>query len=150
MTQQNNTKPFWEVKSLSEMSPEEWEALCDGCGKCCLVLLEDDETGDIWETDVGCKLFDSSCRRCTDYDNRHAKVPGCVKLSPETISTLSWMPESCAYRTLAEGRPLPSWHPLISGTKESVVTAGIAVPDSLHHEQDVPARDLQDHVTKQR
>ena len=120
-------RPFWEVKSLAEMSPAEWESLCDGCGLCCLVRFEDEVTGEIIPTRVHCKLFDPDRCRCTDYDNRKATVPDCIKLTPGNIDDLGWMPRSCDYRRLNEGRALPRWHPLITGDPESTHKAGVSV-----------------------
>lgn len=120
-------KPFWEYKSLAEMTPEEWESLCDGCGKCCLLKLEDEDTGDIAFTDIACRLLDPGRCRCTDYVNRQKKVPDCIILKPENIDSLKWMPASCAYRLLAEGKKLEWWHPLVSGDPETVHSAGISV-----------------------
>lgn len=142
--------PFWETKSLSQMNHEEWESLCDGCGRCCLVLLQDADSGAVWETDVACRLFDARTRRCTDYPRRKARVPACVTLTPENLAALDWMPESCAYRRLHEGRGLADWHPLISGTRESVVAAGVAVSADLVPEGEVADEDLEDHVTRRR
>ena len=93
-------KPFYETKSLKDMSGEEWESLCDGCGKCCVVVLEEEQTGTLWRTNVGCKLLDLKTVRCSDYTNRHTKVPSCIKLSPDNIADLHWMPDTCAYRLL--------------------------------------------------
>lgn len=143
-------KPFWETKSLAEMTALEWESLCDGCGRCCLVVLQDDETGKVWETEVACRLFDAKARRCTDYKNRHSRVPDCVKLTPDNAGALSWMPPTCAYRRLAHGEGLPDWHPLITGDPKSVSRAGIAVSRRLLSEADIPDDELQDHVTKRR
>ena len=120
-------RPFWEVKSLSEMSPAEWESLCDGCGLCCLVRFEDEDTGDVIPTRVHCRLFDADLCRCRDYENRKAHVPDCIKLSPGNIEDLAWMPRSCAYRRLHEGKPLPRWHPLVTGDPQSVHRAGVSV-----------------------
>jgi uncharacterized cysteine cluster protein YcgN (CxxCxxCC family) len=120
-------KPFWQTKTLGEMSPAEWESLCDGCGLCCLIRFEDEDTGEIIPTRVACKLFDDALCRCSDYENRKASVPDCIKLTPNNIETLQWMPKSCAYRRLHEGRGLASWHPLVSGDPESVHRAGVSI-----------------------
>ena len=119
--------PFWETKSLSEMSESEWESLCDGCGRCCLVKLEEDGPGTIHHTDVICKLFDHDTCKCKDYANRDVHVPDCVRLTPDNISELAWMPPTCAYRLISEGKGLKPWHPLVSGRQESVVEARISV-----------------------
>ncbi len=140
---------FWEEKSLSDMSREEWEALCDGCGRCCVVLLEDEDAppATYLETKACCRLFDPTTRGCTDYAHRFTRVPGCVKVTPENAATLQWMPESCAYRRLAEGRGLADWHPLISGRSESVAQAGIAVAPDLVNETLIPEDALWEYVT---
>ena len=119
-------EPFWRRKTLSEMTVPEWESLCDGCGLCCLVRFED-EDGDIIPTRVHCKLFDSEACRCTNYEDRHRHVPDCIKLTPGNIKALGWMPKSCAYRRIWEGKPLPRWHPLITGDPQSVHRAGVSV-----------------------
>ena len=141
-------RPFHESKSLAEMSTQEWESLCDGCGKCCVVLLQDADTDQVWRTNVGCKLLNLNTVRCSDYADRHAKVPGCVKLSPDNIGDLSWMPETCAYRLLDEGKPLFDWHPLKSGDPQSVVRAGVSVRGSLVSERDIDPDDLEDHIVE--
>jgi hypothetical protein len=120
-------RPFWETKSLAEMSPAEWESLCDGCGLCCLVRFEDENSGEITPTRVHCKLFDAVACRCTNYEDRKAYVPDCIKLTPNNIDQLGWMPRSCAYRRLNEGKTLPRWHPLITGDPESTHKAGVSV-----------------------
>src|SRR3954465_8352962 len=107
--------PFWRMKTLEEMSNAEWESLCDGCGRCCLNKIEDIDSGDIAWTDVACRLLDGESCRCSDYAKRQRKVPDCVRLTPESVRTLRWLPPSCAYRLVAEGRELYWWHPLVSG-----------------------------------
>ena len=123
--------PFWRVKSLEAMSPAEWESLCDGCGRCCLLKLEDDDTGEIHHTDVGCTLLDTHTCRCSDYRNRAKRVPDCVRLTPEAVRTIPWLPPTCAYRLVRDGEPLFDWHPLVSGRASSVHEAGISVRGRL-------------------
>ena len=125
------TGPFWKTKTLAEMSEAEWESLCDGCGKCCLAKLEDADTGEIHWTSIGCRLFDEQSCRCRDYENRQAKVSDCVRLTPQNAGALTWLPKSCAYRRLAEGRDLEWWHPLVSGDPATVHAAGISVRGRL-------------------
>ena len=122
-------KPFWETKSLRQMTVAEWDSLCDGCGLCCLIRFEDEESGEIIPTRVSCKLFDPHTCRCTDYADRQDHVPDCIQLTPDNIERLQWMPRSCAYRRLDEGRGLPDWHPLVTGDAESVHKAGVSVRD---------------------
>jgi hypothetical protein len=119
--------PFWQTKRLADMTREEWESLCDGCGKCCLHKLQYEDTGDVHYTDVACRLLNLATCRCSQYDKRQKLVPDCVALRPDRLLELSWMPSTCAYRLLARGRPLPSWHPLVTGDKESVHAAGQSV-----------------------
>ncbi|RJF93737.1 YcgN family cysteine cluster protein [Sphingomonas cavernae] len=120
-------KPFWESKTLDAMSRAEWESLCDGCGKCCIHKLEDEETGELHPTNVACKLLDRHSGQCTNYKHRRAFVPECVRLTPARLREIDWLPDTCAYRLLDEGKPLPEWHPLITGDPESVHKAGISV-----------------------
>ena len=120
-------RPFWETKPLHEMNVREWESLCDGCGLCCLIRFEDEDTGEIIPTRVSCKLLDVDACRCKDYANRKTFVPDCIKLTPDAIEGMQWLPRSCAYRRLHEGKPLPVWHPLITGDRESVHVAGVSV-----------------------
>jgi uncharacterized cysteine cluster protein YcgN (CxxCxxCC family) len=119
--------PFWKTKTLAEMSSAEWESLCDGCGKCCLSKIEDEETLEIYYTSVACRLFDEGTCRCTDYVNRSAEVPDCVTLTPDNITGLSWMPKTCAYRLVAEGRDLFDWHHLVCGDPEAVHRANVSI-----------------------
>jgi uncharacterized cysteine cluster protein YcgN (CxxCxxCC family) len=130
-------KPFWETKRLDQMSRAEWESLCDGCGKCCLHKLEDDETGELHPTNIACRLLDRRTGLCSDYKHRHAFVPECVRLTPSKLRQIDWLPSTCAYRLLDEGRPLEPWHPLISGDPESVKKAGISVSGWTVSEDDV-------------
>lgn len=137
---------FWEDKTLGEMTPTEWEALCDGCGRCCLIKLEDEDTGEIMNSDVRCRLLDGETCRCTDYPNRKAKVPDCIRLDIENVRTISWIPSTCAYRRLAEGKGLAWWHPLVSGDPNTVVVAGISVSGRTVAEGDVPPTEWEDHI----
>ena len=129
-------RPFWLTKTLEEMSSSEWESLCDGCARCCLVKLEDEDTGDIHFTDIGCTLLDAKTCRCRDYRRRQNRVPDCVKLTPEAVRTLSWLPVTCAYRLVAEGKDLLDWHPLVSGSPDSVHEAGVSVRDRVIASED--------------
>lgn len=119
--------PFWKTKTLAEMNETEWESLCDGCGKCCLIGLEDEDTGEIYLTDVACQLFDSGACRCSDYANRQKRVHDCVKLTPQNVAELNWLPKTCAYRLVAQGRDLFWWHPLVSGSPDTVHEAKVSV-----------------------
>ncbi len=140
-------EPFWRVKQLGEMTHDEWESLCDGCGKCCLIKLEDEDDGTIRNTDVACLLLDPVSCRCRDYARRQERVPDCLKITPGTIrSFLSWLPGTCAYRLVHEGRDLPRWHPLVSGDPESVHRAGISLRGRVVCEADVADENLPDHV----
>lgn len=138
--------PFWKTKPLAEMSRSEWESLCDGCGRCCLNKLEDEDTGKFLYTRAACKLLDLGTCRCTDYTNRAARVPDCVTLTAENVGSLGWLPRTCAYRLLDEGKPLPWWHPLVSGRRETVLEAGIAVSGGAYTEEGLSVEDLVDHL----
>jgi uncharacterized cysteine cluster protein YcgN (CxxCxxCC family) len=141
-----NSVPFWR-KPLTEMTQSEWESLCDGCGRCCLVKLEDEDTGRIWHTDLGCKLLRNSDCRCGDYVHRQSKVPDCIKLTPQTVGHLRWLPPTCAYKLLNDGKDLPWWHPLVSGSPETVHTAGISARGRISaKEDDVPLSEYADHI----
>ena len=141
--------PFWRTKTLEEMSSAEWESLCDGCARCCLVKLEEEEVARIHYTDLGCTLLDAKTCRCRDYKNRQKKVADCVRLTPEAVRTLSWLPVTCAYRVLAEGKDLAPWHPLVSGDPNSVHEAGVSVRGRVKaSEDDVPSENGVDHIVK--
>ncbi len=140
-------QPFWLTTPLEAMSSEQWESLCDGCGRCCLVKLEDEDTGRIFATDVGCRLFEAGTCRCRDYPNRSVKVPDCVTLTPEDVRTLPWLPPTCAYRLVAEGKDLPWWHPLVSGDPETVVAAGVSVRGRVFaNEDEVPEEEVAERI----
>lgn len=127
--------PFWKRKPLDEMTRPEWESLCDGCARCCLIKLEDAETGDIAYTDIACRLLDLGTCRCADYLHRKSKVPDCVKLTPDKIDDLRWMPSTCAYRLIAEGKDLAWWHPLVSGDPDTIHQAGVSVRNRVVPEE---------------
>ena len=140
---------YWERVPLSAMTRAEWEALCDGCGKCCLNKLEDEETGEVAFTRVACRLLDGDSCRCAQYEIRHSFVPDCVTLTPGNIARNAyWMPRTCAYRLLAEGAPLPDWHPLISGDPETVHAAGISVRGWTVPEFEVPEEEWEEHLVE--
>lgn len=137
---------FWRVKTLAEMSRAEWESLCDGCGRCCLHKLRDEETDEISFTNVACRLLDLETARCSDYPNRRRRVPDCVQLTPKKLKTVDWLPPTCAYRLLEEGKDLYPWHPLVSGTADTVHEAGISVAGRALGERD--AGPLEHHIVE--
>ena len=129
------------------MTPEEWESLCDRCGRCCLVKLEDEDTGEILKTDIACKLFDAETCGCAAYAARNRRVKDCIKLTPDAVRSIKWLPSTCAYRLVAEGKPLEVWHPLISGSPDSVHDAGISVKGRIGgSEKTIKLRDYVDHI----
>ncbi|XKE44139.1 YcgN family cysteine cluster protein [Halomonas organivorans] len=136
---------FWERFPLEELTDEEWEALCDGCGQCCLLKFQDDE-GDLAVLGVACELLDIDSCRCGDYANRFARVPDCQQLTLARVEAFRWLPKSCAYRRLAEGRKLAGWHPLISGDPERVHRKGISVRSFAVSQAEVPEDELEDHI----
>ncbi len=143
----DDTASFWRRKALSEMTRAEWESLCDGCGRCCLNKLIDEDTGGTVFTDVGCKLLDARNCRCTDYANRQRKVKDCVRLTSRNVRRLSWLPPTCAYRIVANGGDLPWWHHLKSGSRETVHQAGISVRGRVSaSEVDVPDARLEEFI----
>ena len=134
---------FWDLP-LADLSRAEWEALCDGCGQCCLHKLEDEDTGEIAHTNVACKLLDTTTARCRDYRNRRAFVPDCLRLTLRIVDKVAWLPRTCAYRLRADGEPLPAWHYLVSGDPQGVVRAGVSVAGRVVSEVD--AGPLEHHV----
>ncbi len=149
---------FWKTKTLAEMTLEEWEALCDGCGICCLYKVEDENTGEVKLTNVACRFLDLEQVRCELYNSRLQAMPTCIQLTPSKVKKLHWLPETCAYRLIIEGKPLPDWHPLVSGDAQSVHRMGISVkgkviPESeanLNHIEDYVIKDLYDQKTRKR
>ena len=139
-------KPFWKTKSLEAMSHAEWESLCDGCGRCCLHKLRDEDTEKLVFTEVACRLLDVTTACCKDYANRKRHVPDCVKLTPKKLTEIDWLPPSCGYRVVAEGRDLAWWHPLVSGDAATVHAAGISVRGRAVPERKAGA--LEDHVVR--
>ena len=146
-TDATENTPFWKGKSLSEMSREEWESLCDGCGQCCRVKLID-EDGTIEKTRLGCKLLDVGSCRCRNYPERHSLVDDCVALDPENVMSLAWMPDTCAYRLIGEGKDLYWWHPLVSGSPDTVYAAGVSVRGKLINEDKIKPKRIWNYVTK--
>lgn len=138
---------FWQDKPIETLSDAEWESLCDGCGRCCLHKLEDIDSGEVYFTDVACRLLDTATCRCRDYEHRKQKVPDCIVLRPDTLeANLSALPDSCAYRLVARGEELPAWHPLVSGDPESVFNAGISMRHRCVSEDDVADDELEHHL----
>ena len=145
----SDSVPFWERKTLDEMGHEEWESLCDGCGRCCVLKYEDEETGEVHPTAVVCRLFDADACRCTHYRRRHVLVPECVYLDAEAVRRYHFLPESCAYRRLDEGRGLAWWHPLVSGDPQTVIDAGISVRGNVVSEEALhPDEPLEEYVVR--
>jgi len=138
--------PFWKTTALEDMTSQQWESLCDGCGRCCLNKLEDWDTGEIAFTNVACKLLASDTCRCTDYENRQAVVPECIQLTPQTVREITWLPPSCAYRLLAEGGDLYWWHPLVSGDPQTVHEAGVSVRGRTVPEAGLEPEDFEEHI----
>lgn len=141
--------PFWKRKSMEEMTAAEWESLCDGCGRCCLNKLQEEGTDKTFFTDVACKLLDCTTARCKDYKNRQNKVKDCVRLTPKSVRKIVWLPPTCGYRLVADGRDLYWWHPLVSGDPDTVRSAGVSVAGRVHlTENDVPDDELEKHIVK--
>jgi hypothetical protein len=139
-------KNYWETKHLSEMSLEEWEALCDGCGICCLYKVEDEDTGQVELTNVACRFLELDHVHCQMYEARLQAMPTCIQLTPSKVKKLAWLPETCAYRLVMEGKPLPDWHPLVSGDPEAVHQAGISVKGKIIPESASNLNHIEDYV----
>jgi len=137
---------FWEEKTLDQMSSAEWEALCDGCGRCCLIKLEDEDTGTLITSDVRCRLLDGDTCACTNYPRRKEFVPDCIKLTAQNVLEIPWIPSTCAYRRLAEGKGLAWWHPLVSGDPQTVVDVGVSVKGRTYLETEVDPEHWEEHA----
>ena len=145
---EGSAAPFWK-KPLEDLTRAQWEALCDGCGRCCLVKLEDEDDGRIHHTSIGCRLLDKKSCQCSDYVGRKAKVPDCVKLTPRRVREIPWLPPTCAYKLVAEGQDLPWWHYLVSGSRETVHKAGVSVRGRVAAlEDEVPFEDVVDYIVQ--
>ena len=140
--------PFWKRKTLEEMTQQEWESLCDGCARCCLLKLEDEDTGQLHLTRLACALLDQGKCRCSDYHNRFERMSDCVAVSPANIGKLDWLPETCAYRIVARGGDLAWWHPLVSGSEQTVHEAGISVRGWTQSEVNVPEDDMERYIIR--
>ena len=139
-------RPFWESKQLAEMNDEEWESLCDGCGKCCLFKFQDEDSSEMFFTHVACRLFDANTCRCSSYESRFKQVPECADIRKFTKPEFHWLPERCAYRLLFEGKKLKPWHPLISGDPNSVHAAEISIQNRVINEADADLDNLEDYI----
>jgi uncharacterized protein len=137
---------FWETKNLIDMNENEWESLCDKCGKCCVIKLEDFDTQEVHYTNVSCKLLCEKSASCKDYENRKSIVPDCIILSPDNLKNLKWMPETCAYKLLNEGKNLPYWHPLLSGNDKEIVNSGNSVKNRVTNENEIKIKNLPDYI----
>ncbi len=137
---------FWLTTALTDMTKQQWESLCDGCAKCCLIKLEDEDTGDVAYTNVVCQYMDEKSCACTEYQDRNNLVPNCVWLKPDMVDEFFWLPETCSYRLVAEGKDLPFWHHLKSGSRETVHQAGASVKDKVLNEKFIPEDDLEEYV----
>lgn len=138
---------FWEKFPLEELTTKEWEALCDGCGRCCLIKLQDEDDDELYYTSVSCQYLCQDSIRCTEYPRRNILVPGCVPVTPE-IARQPWLPNTCAYRLLAEDKALPNWHPLITGDSASVERAGISAKGRIASELDIPEEEQEEHIVQ--
>ena len=137
---------FWETKNLIDMNDNEWESLCDKCGKCCVIKLEDFDTQEVHYTNVSCKLLCEKSASCKDYENRKSIVPDCIILSPDNLKDLKWMPKTCAYKLLNEGKNLPYWHPLLSGNDKEIVNSGNSVKNRVTNENEIKIKNLPDYI----
>ena len=139
---------FWKNYTLEQLTQAEWEALCDGCGQCCLIKLEDDETNEIAYTKVACKLLDCTTGHCSDYPNRMQHVPDCIQLTTDKLQNIHWLPNSCAYRRVNEGKSLPAWHHLITGSRHNVIKARKSVAGRCISENEIDPKEIDDYIVR--
>lgn len=147
---QHDQQPFWRTKTLEEMTTEEWESLCDGCGRCCLVKLEDEDTAEVYLTRIACRLLDHGTCKCSDYPRRFEKVHDCIKIDAQKVREIDWLPQTCGYRLVYEGRDLFWWHPLISGDPETVHEAGVSVRGWAVNEARVKPHNMAKYIIKEK
>ncbi|MDK2980693.1 MAG: uncharacterized protein PWQ55_1040 [Chloroflexota bacterium] len=145
----SDERPFWLTKRLDEMTQAEWESLCDGCGICCLYKLEDEDSGEVFMTNVACRFLDREACVCMLYEERRSAMPTCIQLTPAKVAQLKWLPDTCAYRLVLQGKPLPAWHPLVSGSRETVHEADVSVRGKVISEVDVNMDDLEEYVVEE-
>lgn len=142
-------KQFWKNKSLFEMSHQEWESICDGCGKCCLQQLQDEDTGELVFTDVACDLFEQQSCRCTDYENRSQKVPNCMTMNKDNVfECAEFAPPSCSYRLLLQGDDLPEWHHLVSGDADMIHQTGNSVSGKVRLQREIDQNEIEDYIVE--
>jgi uncharacterized protein len=146
MSTRKKTQPFWKTKKLDEMTPSEWESLCDGCAKCCLVKLENEDTRELYFTSLACKLLDCKTAQCRDYPNRKKYVPVCVKLTPKIVAEVDWLPDSCAYKLVHEGKDLHDWHHLVCGDREEVHRRGFSARGRVRSEEGIDDEEAMDYL----
>ena len=139
---------FWQEYTIQELNHEEWEALCDGCGLCCLVKLEDEDSGEVAYTKVSCKLLDCETASCSDYPNRKQHVPDCIQLTPQLLKQIKWLPSTCGYRRVYEGKALPRWHHLITGDRTSVIAARKSAAGRCISEQEIDPEEIDEYIVR--
>lgn len=140
---------FWQTKSLQELSKDEWESLCDHCGKCCTIRLEDIDSGLLFSTSVVCKYFDQTSGLCQCYAERSRLVPDCITMNPDVLKDIDWLPSTCAYGLIRDNKPLPSWHPLVTGVKDSAISSGNGIQGRVVSEDDIHPDDLENFILDQ-
>ncbi|MBV1908955.1 MAG: YcgN family cysteine cluster protein [Kangiellaceae bacterium] len=144
----SNENRFWENTPFDELNPKQWEQICDGCAQCCAHKLQDDETDEIFLTNIVCQHLDMKKCQCSVYGNRHVHVPDCIKITPENANRLNWIPDTCGYRLLANGKPLPEWHPLVTGEQESTHLSNMSVTGKVISETDIDIDELEDYLVE--